>query len=85
MPLKIIYRQNSEHDTQVNSYLRDFRTRTGKDIELVNVDTPEGTELARLYDIVSYPCVIAVAHDGSILNKWQDESLPLIDELSYYG
>lgn len=84
MKVVILYRPNSEHDTMVQSYLREYRARTGKDIELVSLDTREGADMARVYDVVDYPGVLAIENDGHLQHMWQGKTLPLIDELSYY-
>ena len=84
MKVVILYRPNSEHDTLVQDYLRDYNHRTGKEIELVSLDSREGADMARLYDIVEYPGVLAVTDDGHLQKMWQGTQLPLMDELSYY-
>lgn len=84
MKVVILYRPNSEHDTLVQDFLRDYKRRTNKDLELMSLDTREGAEMARLYDVVDYPAIIAREDDGHLQQMWQGEKLPLIDEVSYY-
>ena len=64
--------------------MRDFERQhdVGSKIELVSVDTREGAATASLYDILSYPSIVALANDGSVLSSWSD--LPLMDELASY-
>ncbi len=67
-------------------YVRDFSRRfPDKQIELVNLDTREGAELAKVYGVLSYPAIVAIANDGRVLSLWQDELLPLMDEVVAYA
>jgi len=68
----------------VQDYLREYHARTGKDIELVSLDTREGTDMARLYGIMDYPGILALEDDGELQQMWQGKQLPLIDEVSYF-
>jgi len=82
--IHILYRPNSEHDARVSGYVREYHARTGRDIELVSLDTKEGAEMARLYGVVDYPAVLAVQPDGQLGHLWQGTMLPLIDEVSSF-
>lgn len=84
MKVVILYRPKSQHDTLVQDFVREYRRRTGKDIELVSLDTKAGATQAKLYDATVYPVILATREDGQLLNMWQGEVLPLIDEVSYY-
>lgn len=84
MKVFILYHPNSEHDTQVNQYVREAERVTGHKIETVSVDTPEGADKAKLYDVVRYPAVVATQDTGEMLQVWQDEMMPTISEVSAY-
>ena len=87
MKLLILYQPNSEHATAVESYVRDFEHQhdTGTNrVELQSVNTREGAATASLYDIMQYPAILAIADDGSVLNSWVGDSLPLMDEVAGY-
>src|SRR5687768_8680526 len=85
MRLLIIYRPNSEHSRAVEEFVHDFKKqKPDKAIELLTTDTIDGTKTAELYDIVSYPSVLALANDGQILKIWQNQ-LPLINDLLAYA
>lgn len=84
MKTLLLYRPKSEHATMVESYLRDFKMQTNKEITTLDVDSPEGMELCRLYDIVEYPAILTMENDGRLLNAWVGSQLPRISELSYY-
>lgn len=87
MRVLVLYHPKSEHGGRVLDYARDF-DRLHKDqkqkIELVSLETKEGANLAKLYDVVRYPAVLAIAGDGSMQRLWQEENLPLLRELDYY-
>lgn len=84
MKVVILYRPNSEHESAVLSYARDYKIQRGKDLQLLSLDSVEGAAKAKLYDIVRYPAVIAVADDGQLLQLWQDDHLPLMNDLDFY-
>ena len=54
MKLIVLYRPNSEFARGVEQYVREFHDRTGKDIELLNIDTPDGIS-KKLYDVLDHP------------------------------
>ena len=84
MKVLILYRPDSEHDTMVQGFLRDYRQRTGKDIELMSLDTREGSDMAELYGAIDYPVILAIEENGSLQKMWEGTELPLMDEVSYY-
>ena len=65
-------------------YARDYKRFKNKEIELLSLETVEGAELAKLYDITNYPAVIVTKDDGQIQKIWQDINLPLMNELEAY-
>lgn len=79
----ILYRPNSEHDTMVQDFVTDFKRFTQSNVELVSLETREGATKAELYDVTSYPAVIAVDNSGVLQRMWQG-NLPLFNELSYF-
>ncbi len=84
MKVVILYHPRSEWARNVEEYARDFEHQRNKKIELVSVEEREGADMAKLYDIVSYPAVLALRDSGDLLAHWQGEQLPLMNELSAY-
>jgi hypothetical protein len=84
--LLILYRPNSEHATSVESFVRDFQRQhnLGNKVEMLSLNTRDGAATATLYDVMQYPAILALADDGSVLNLWQGDSLPLMDEVAGY-
>ena len=85
MKLLILYRPNSEHSTAVESFVRDFQHQhdTGAKVELLSLNTRDGATTASIYDVMSYPAILALTDEGSVINSWQGD-LPLMDELASY-
>jgi len=85
MRVVVLYRSNSEHERQVLEFERNFEHHAGHSIELLDVNTRDGSAMANLYDVVSYPSVLAVSNEGSIQYIWDSPtSLPLMNEVMYY-
>lgn len=86
MKVVLLYRPDSEHSRKVEDYVRDFiRFNKDRKIDLLSLDSREGSATASIYDIVQYPAVLALSDDGSILRYWQGDQMPLMNELAYYA
>ncbi|MDZ7744298.1 MAG: hypothetical protein U5K77_00850 [Candidatus Saccharibacteria bacterium] len=85
MKLLVIYRPVSEYARKVDEFVGMFkRLHPQTKIEMVSLDTREGSATASIYDIVQYPALLALRDDGSTLKVWQGEDLPLMDEVASY-
>lgn len=84
MKIIALYRPNSEFARSLEQYAQDFQRQRGEAIELVSLDTPEGTDKARVYDIVQYPAILVIRDDGQLLKDWQGSLFPLMDEVAGY-
>lgn len=84
MKVIILYRPNSEYARSVEEFVQEFKVRTGKDIQIIDVDSKEGAEKAKLYDTVQQPAVLVISDDGQLIKSWIGENLPLINEVSGY-
>ena len=81
MRVVMVYREKSEHRMAVETFLREYRYRTGQEIETLDPDTREGVAFCRLYDIVEYPTIVAVTDDGVLYQRWRGAQLPTINEV----
>lgn len=81
----VIYREQSDHARAVQTFLDDFTRQTGRTLEIVDPDTPDGAHTAAAYDIVEYPSVVALDDNGVMQNLWRGVPLPTISEVSYYA
>ncbi len=86
MKVVILYRPVSEHARMVDEFVREFERREpSRKVELVSLDTREGAAMARLYDVTQYPAIVALKDDGQLLQFWQGEQLPLMNEVAVYS
>lgn len=85
MKVVILYHPKEEYAGLCEDYKRDFERRyPGKTIKMVSLDTVEGAQMAKLYDVTRYPAILAIENDGSLQKLWQDLPWPLMDEVSAY-
>ena len=82
--MAVLYREKSEHRRVVEEFVHEFERRKSGQLELIDIDTKQGANMAELYDITEYPAVLATADDGSMQNMWVGEPLPLINEVAAY-
>ena len=87
MKVLVLYRPNSEHSSTVESFVRDFEHQhdIGNKIEMVSVNTRDGAAMASLYDIWQFPTIMVLGDDGRMLNMWQGQQMPLMDEVAAYA
>ena len=85
MKVIVLYRPNSEHARQIETFIQDYHNQHGNArLEVLDIDSREGSALASLYDIMRYPTILALANDGMVLKTWEGDALPLMDEVAYY-
>lgn len=87
MKLLILYRPQSDHERLVEDFVRDFGRQydAGQRVEMMSLNTREGAATASIYDVTRYPAILALGHDGRVLNMWQGTPLPLMDEVAGYA
>ncbi|HXR50061.1 MAG TPA: hypothetical protein VN778_03490 [Verrucomicrobiae bacterium] len=85
MKVLILYQPRSEYARAVETFVRDFKLRhEASHLELVDVDGRDGIATATLYDVMTYPTILALRDDGSVLHSWEGAMLPVMDEVAYY-
>jgi hypothetical protein len=84
MRVVVLYHPKSEQEGKVLDFKADFKRLKGRELELMSLETVQGAEAAKLYDITRYPAVLAMADDGQLQKAWQGEELPMMNELEYY-
>lgn len=84
MKVVILYRPNSEFARRVEEYAHDIERLHNITPELMDVDTREGMAMTSLYDIMSFPAVVATRDTGELLQHWVGEQLPLMGEVAAY-
>lgn len=53
-------------------------------LDVQNIDSKEGSATASIYDVITYPGILALRNDGAASAIWQGADLPLIDEVAGY-
>jgi hypothetical protein len=86
MKVLLLYRPKSEHARTVEEFVREFERRdASRKIEVVDIDSRDGTAMASLYDIMDQPAILVLADDGQLLQMWVGSQLPLMDEVAAYS
>jgi hypothetical protein len=86
MRLLILYRPHSDHGRMIEEFVREYQRRhQANHLEVLNIDTRDGSATASLYDIVQYPAIMVLQNDGNVQQMWQGDSLPLMEEVAAYA
>lgn len=87
MKVLVLYRPRSEHRSQVEEFVRRYRSDYPEsEIEALDVDQQDGALMASLYDIMDYPTILVMRSDGSALQTWQgDGNLPSVGDVNYFA
>jgi hypothetical protein len=85
MKLLVLYRSNSEYSLAVEKYCADLKKEIYDiNIEILDIDSLDGTDKAKIYGVMSYPAFVVTRDDGQVQNIWEGESYPTKDELESY-
>ncbi|MCL1839916.1 hypothetical protein FWF89_02895 [Candidatus Saccharibacteria bacterium] len=84
MRVVIVWKDYTDYSREVIDWMREFNRRTGKELESLDPESRDGEGFARVYDIVQYPTIIAIADDGKEQKRWVGTPLPLMNEVSFY-
>ena len=82
MKALVLYRPNSEHERAVIELVRDYNKQTSFELEMLSLDTIDGSSKAEIYDIVQYPAILVTDDNGQLIKMWQGTPLPLINEIA---
>lgn len=87
MKVLVLYRPNSERGRVVEEFVRELEHRiSGATVEVVNIDSRDGSATASLYDIMQNPAILVLQNDGYMHKAWQGMDVPpLIDEVASYA
>jgi hypothetical protein len=85
MKLVVLYQPHSEFAQATEAYLKEFKKLyPDKKLEMVDADSARGSQIAELYEALSYPALLALADDGQLLNAWLGPTLPLMNDVVAY-
>lgn len=88
MKILVLYRPNSEHARKVETFLHDLQMQhdvSPSALKILDVDSREGIELAKIYDVMTTPAIIATDNDGGFVYSWIGEDLPLMRDVAAYS
>ncbi len=86
MKVLVLYRPNSEHGRVVEEFIHDFQSQhRDEHLEVLSIDTRDGSSTASLYDVMQYPAILIIQGDGSVQKIWEGDRLPLMDEVVAYA
>jgi 3-deoxy-D-manno-octulosonic acid (KDO) 8-phosphate synthase len=86
MKVVVLYRPNSEHGRQVEEFIHDFQSQhRDHHLEVLNIDSRDGSATASLYDVMQYPAILVLQTDGYVQKIWEGTQLPLMDEVVSYA
>jgi hypothetical protein len=85
MKVLVLYRPKSEHGRLIENFIVESRRRLDEaSLEVLDVDSRHGSELASLYDVMQYPAILVLANDGFVQKSWAGDNIPLLDEVMGY-
>src|ERR1700722_1200434 len=64
----------------------DFADRLRREqltVELLDADSPRGIDLAEHYDVLGRPAVLLIHDDGTPVQVWQGDDIPLVTDVAY--
>jgi hypothetical protein len=86
MKVLVLYRPHSEHGRIVEEFIHDFQSRHRDErMEVLDIDSRDGSATASLYDVVQYPAILVLQMDGYPQKIWEGSQLPLMDEVAAYA
>lgn len=86
MRVLILYRPHSEHSRMIEEFIHEFELiGTSSQLEVLSLETREGSSMASLYDIMQYPAILVLQGDGLVQKAWQGDQLPRMDEVISYA
>lgn len=83
----VFYRPNSEYARQVEEFVQDLQRKHDLDprhLQVLDVDSREGSATASLYDVMNHPSILVIGDDGGYVKNWEGVPLPLMQEVAGY-
>jgi len=84
MKLVILYHPQGEFSTLTEDFAKNIEKRTSRQIELLSLETAEGSSTASSYDMVEYPAIMVIRDDGQLVKYWQGINFPVSNEVIGY-
>ncbi|MBR3233074.1 hypothetical protein IKF74_02235 [Candidatus Saccharibacteria bacterium] len=84
MRVIVVYKQFSDTAREVDEWLHEFEQRSGREVERLDPEMPDGEIFCTSRDIVEYPTIVVADTDGKTYETWSGTPLPVIDEVMGY-
>ena len=84
MRIVVVYKQYSDVAREAMEWIDEFSRRSGREVEELDPDTPDGETFCVSRDIVQYPTIAVADDDGKTYEMWSGTPLPVIDEVMGY-
>ena len=55
----------------------------GYDVQILDWESDEASDMARLYDLYSTPAFVITGPEGMVIEQWQGTQLPLASEIKH--
>jgi hypothetical protein len=83
----VIYsRDGRDYSRSVTEFIEMFgRKYPGQSIEIKDPDTRESSSLLSMLGVDRYPAIIVTRDNEAVVQMWQGEPLPLLDEVAAYA
>lgn len=78
----LFYNRQSPTERQMADMEKELN-RLEVETELVDADSPRGINLVEYYDIMGRPAIVLARGDGSAIEMWQGDQMPLLADISY--
>ena len=83
MKTVIFSREGMDYSRAVSEFAEMFsRKYPQRKVEVNNPDTREGAAMMSMLGVYRYPAVVVVSDDGRVVQMWQEEQLPLLDDVA---
>ena len=84
MRIVVVYKQFSDHAREVDEWIHEFEQRSGRELEKLDPEMPDGESFCTAREIMEYPTIAVVDSDGKTYEMWRGSPLPVIDEVMGY-
>jgi len=83
----VIYsREQRDYSRAVTEFIEMFaRKYPGQTIEMKSPDTREASSLMSMLGVDRYPAIVVTRDNDAVVQMWQGEPLPLLDEVAAYA
>lgn len=85
MRVVVLTKDATDYARAVTEFLRDFSQQTGRELDVMNPETPAGISFCEAYGILEFPTIVALSDSGELQYQWRGMPLPTISEVSYYA